>query len=67
LRVLRLSAELNASDNLLRGGVDQRGSLAVMIAGINQIQLRVVNNGVRIDARGNLLQKALRMALAYPA
>src|SRR6266478_5607209 len=57
LRVLRLSAELNVGDHLLRGGVDQRSRFAVMIAGINQIQARVVNNGVRIDACGNLQQE----------
>src|SRR6267143_1217403 len=51
---------------LLRGGVDQRSRFAVMIAGINQIQLRVVNNGVRIDARGNLLQEPLRIQVEYP-
>ncbi len=51
LRVFRLSAEVNVGDHLLRGGVNQRSRFAVMIAGINQIQLRFVNNGVRIDAR----------------
>src|SRR6267143_2235099 len=66
LRVLRLSAELNVGGHLLRGGVDQRSRFAVMIAGINQIQLRVVNNGVRIDARGNLLQEPLRIQVEYP-
>src|SRR5467141_1407621 len=66
LRVLRLSPELNVGDHLLRGGVNQRSRFAVMIAGINQIQLRVVNNGVRIDTRGNLLQDPLRIQVEYP-
>src|SRR5882762_9993703 len=66
LRVLRHSAEVNVGGLLLRGGVDQRSRFAVMIAGINQIQLRVVNNGVRIDARGNLLQEPLRIQVEYP-
>src|SRR5882762_3693305 len=51
---------------LLRGGVDQRSRFAVMIAGINQIQFLVVNDGVRIDTRGNLLQDPLRIQVEYP-
>src|SRR5467141_3632421 len=66
LRVLRLSPELNVGVHFLRGGVNQRSRFAVMIAGINQIQLRVVNNGVRVDARGSLLQDPLRIQVEYP-
>src|SRR5882672_4964905 len=66
LRVLRLSAKLNVGGHLLRGGVDQRSRFAVMIAGINQIQFLVVNDGVRIDTRGNLLQDPLRIQVEYP-
>ncbi len=57
LRIFRLSAKLHVSDYLPRISVDQRGGFAVVIPGINQIQLPVVDNGIRVEACGYLLQE----------
>jgi hypothetical protein len=60
-----LSTELHVSDYLPRICVDQRGDFAVVIPGINQIQFAVVNDGIRVEARGNLLQELERTQIEH--